>query len=121
LEVEVVKRIVSALSGGPKPINQLAKEVGIGWKTCDRYLESLKLLGQVEEVTTPRERILSIRIGRGGWLLPRMSRIRGNKAEWADEAPTATEALRKSQAREPGSLPSCGTRVFETASITGID
>jgi len=92
LEVEVVKRIVSALSGGPKPINQLAKEVGIGWKTCDRYLESLKLLGQVEEVTTPKERVFSIRMGRGGWLFPHMSRIRGNKVEWVDEAPTTGTA-----------------------------
>jgi len=92
LETAVVKRLISALSGGPKPINQLAKETGIGWKTCEKYLESLKLLGQVEEITTRRERVFSVRVGRGGWFFPHMSRIRANRTEWVEETPTVQAA-----------------------------
>jgi len=50
-------RIVSSLADAPKPVAALSREAGIGWKTCLRYLTSLKRLGVVAELRTSKERI----------------------------------------------------------------
>jgi len=87
LETEIVKKIVSTLHDSPKSINQIAEAVDIGWKTCEKYLESLKLLGIVEETKTARERIFSFRERRRGWFFPHARRIVGNKVERSEEIP----------------------------------
>jgi len=76
VEKGIVKKIVSAVHDSPKSLNQIAKEADIGWRTCEKYLESLKLLGIVEETRTARERIFSFRRGRGrrGWLFPTLEK-----------------------------------------------
>jgi len=88
LDVSVVKKILWSLSLSPKPINHLAREAGVGWKTCEKYLEGLKLCGVVEETVTTRERVFSVRRSRGDWRFPHMSRIAGNKVELVDEKPS---------------------------------
>lgn len=62
-------KIISALEERPEPIGELAKKVGVGWKTCERYLESLKKAGIVAEVRTPKERLFLIRQRSGPRLL----------------------------------------------------
>lgn len=57
MDVDVLKKIVKNLTEGPKPIAQIASDVGIGWKTCEKYLEGLKALGYVEEKRTKKERL----------------------------------------------------------------
>lgn len=87
VETAIVKDIVSVVRKSPKSINQIAESVGIGWKTCAKYLESLKMLGVVEETKTARERIFSFREGRKGWLYPHTRRIIGNTIERSPEKP----------------------------------
>ncbi|MFQ6075987.1 MAG: winged helix-turn-helix domain-containing protein [Candidatus Bathyarchaeia archaeon] len=87
METEIVKKIVSTLHDSPKSINQIAEAAGIGWGTCEKYLESLKLLGVVEETRTARERVFSFRERRRGWLYPHARRIIGNRVERSDEIP----------------------------------
>jgi len=89
VETGIVKKIVSAVYDSPKSINQIAEAAGIGWRTCEKYLESLKLLGTVEETRTARERIFSFRRGEGrrGWLFPHTRKILGNKIERSNEIP----------------------------------
>jgi predicted transcriptional regulator len=91
MEIEIVKKIVSVVHDSSKSINQIAEAANIGWKTCEKYLESLKLLGIVEETKTARERVFSIREKRKGWLFPHARRIVGNKVERADEIPPEAE------------------------------
>jgi len=91
MEAEIVKKIVSAVYDSPKSINQIAQEADIGWKTCEKYLESLKLLGIVEETRTAGERVFSFREKRKGWLFPHSRRIVGNKVERSDEIPPEAE------------------------------
>lgn len=91
MEVEIVKKIVSTVHDSPKSINQIAEAVDIGWKTCEKYLESLKLLGIVEETRTMRERVFSFRGKRKGWFFPHSRRIVGNKVERSDEVPPEGE------------------------------
>lgn len=91
METEIVKKIVSAVHDSSKSINQIAEAADIGWKTCEKYLESLKLLGIVEETRTAKERVFSLRERRRGWLFPHSRRIVGNKIERSDEIPPKAE------------------------------
>jgi len=91
METEIVKKIVSTLHDSPKSINQIAEAVDIGWKTCEKYLESLKLLGIVEETRTARERVFSFKGQRRGWFFPHARKILGNKVERSDEIPLESE------------------------------
>lgn len=91
MEAEIVKKIVSAVHDSPKSINQIAEAADVGWKTCEKYLESLKLLGIVEEMRTARERVFSFREKKKGWLFPHSRRIVGNKIERSDETPPEGE------------------------------
>jgi len=90
MEVKIVKKIVSTIHDSPKSINQIAEVVDIGWKTCEKYLEGLKLLGIVKETRTRRERVFAFRERRRGWLYPHSRRIIGNKVERSDEMPPAS-------------------------------
>lgn len=87
VETAIVKEIINTIRQSPKSVNQIAENVGIGWKTCEKYLESLKMLGLVEETKTARERIFSFREGRKGWLYPHTRRIMGNTIERSPEKP----------------------------------
>lgn len=87
METVIVKEIVSLVRQSPKSINQIAENVGIGWKTCEKYLESLKMLGVVEETKTARERIFSFRERRRGWLYPHAMKIVGNFIDRSPEKP----------------------------------
>lgn len=87
MKTKIVKKIVSAVHDSPRSINQIAEAADIGWKTCEKYLESLKLLGIVEETRTARERVFSFRARRRGWLFPQTKRIVGNKIERSNEIP----------------------------------
>lgn len=78
METRIVKKIVSTIHDSPKSINQIAQAVDIGWKTCEKNLESLKLLGIVEETRTARERVFSFRERRRGCLYPHSRRIVGD-------------------------------------------
>jgi len=91
VETEIVKKIVSTLHDSPKSINQIANAVDVGWKTCEKYLESLKLLGIVEEARTARERVFSFKGRRRGWFFPHARKILGNKVERSDEIPLESE------------------------------
>ncbi len=90
MKTGIVKKIVSAVHDSPKSLNQIAKEADVGWRTCEKYLESLKLLGIVEETRTARERIFTFRRGGGrrGWLFPHTRKILGNKIERSYEIPS---------------------------------
>ena len=87
METEIVKRIVSAVHESPKSINQIAEAADIGWGTCEKYLEGLKLLGVVEETRTARERLFSLRERRRGWFYPHARRIIGNRIERSGDVP----------------------------------
>ena len=87
MEPAIVKEIVNAIRQSPKSINQIAEGVGIGWKTCEKYLESLKMLGIVEETKTARARIFSFKERRRGWLYPHARKIVGNVIERSPKKP----------------------------------
>lgn len=56
----IVERIIRELKSGQKSIGHIAEEVGVGWKTCEGYLEALKALGSVSETRTKRERLFAL-------------------------------------------------------------
>jgi len=69
LKVEVIGEIVKALSERPKSVREIAREVGVGWKTCSRYLKSLRRLGLVVEVKTAKGSLNTIHGSRRAKLL----------------------------------------------------
>lgn len=69
MDVLTLKGILKELAEGPKPVGEIAKRLGIGWKTCEKYLEGLKLAGVVVELRTPKERIFMLRRPRRARLL----------------------------------------------------
>ena len=87
VETAIVKEIINTIRQSPKSVNQIAENVGIGWKTCEKYLESLKMLGVIEETRTARERIFSFSKRRPGWLYPHAEKIVGNTIEHSPEKP----------------------------------
>ena len=87
METAIVKEIISTIRQSPKSVNQIAESVGIGWKTCEKYLESLKMLGVIEETRTARERIFSFRERKQAWLYPHARKIVGNTIERSPEKP----------------------------------
>lgn len=87
MRTEIVYKVVSAVHDSPKSMNQIAEAIGIGWGTREKCLDSLKLLGMVEETGMVRERLFSFRERRRGWLYPHASRIVGKRVERSDGAP----------------------------------
>lgn len=57
MKQNTIIKIVSVLSQGPKPIEDISRRVKTGWKTCERYIDTLKKLGIVGEIRTRKERI----------------------------------------------------------------
>jgi len=87
LKVEVVEEIVKALGERPKSVREIAREVGVGWKTCSRYLESLRGLGLVVEVKTAKGSLYTTHGSRRAKLLT-VPRVRvGASFELIDEGP----------------------------------
>ncbi len=54
VKVEVIEKLVKLLSEKPRSIKELSEELNIGWKTCERYLKSLKNIGVVVEIKTKK-------------------------------------------------------------------
>lgn len=57
VKIELIEKLVKLLSEEPKSIKELSEELNIGWKTCERYLKSLKNIGVVIEIKTKKERL----------------------------------------------------------------
>ena len=55
MKAEVLERIVNCLSARPKSVKEISEELKIGWKTCERYLRSLKSIGVITEIRTRKE------------------------------------------------------------------
>ncbi|MFQ6086340.1 MAG: winged helix-turn-helix domain-containing protein [Candidatus Bathyarchaeia archaeon] len=69
MDVLTLEGILKELGEGAKPVGEIAKRLGIGWKTCEKYLEGLKMAGVVVELRTPKERIFMLRRPRRARLL----------------------------------------------------
>ena len=54
-----MERIVSSVSERPKSVKELSEELDVGWKTCVRYLRSLKNIGVVVEIKTKKESLFA--------------------------------------------------------------
>lgn len=57
MKAEVLEQIVECLATGPKSVNEISKELEVGWKTCERYLKSLKSIGIVNEIKSKSENL----------------------------------------------------------------
>lgn len=55
MKVEVLEKIIMALAERPKSVKELSEELGVGWKTCYRYLKSLQRIGVLVEIKTKGE------------------------------------------------------------------
>lgn len=40
MDVLTLEGILKELGEGAKPVGEIAKRLGIGWKTCEKYLEA---------------------------------------------------------------------------------
>jgi predicted transcriptional regulator len=86
MDVVIVKKVLRELEKSSASINELASAIGIGWKTCENYLESLKIAGVVEETRTKNQRIFSLSKRKPRWLFPAKKRLEG-KITWVRETP----------------------------------
>jgi predicted transcriptional regulator len=86
MDVVVIKKVLQELERSPASINELASAVGIGWKTCENYLESLKITGTVEETRTKNQRIFSLVKEKPRWLFPYKRRFE-EEISWVRETP----------------------------------
>jgi len=87
MKAEVIGEIVKALGERPKSVREIASEVGVGWKTCSRYLMSLKEVGLVVEVKTTKGSLYTTHVSRRVKLLT-VPRVRvGISFELIDEGP----------------------------------
>jgi DNA-binding IscR family transcriptional regulator len=83
---------VAGVVGSRRPfwfaaVRKIAREVGVGWKTCSRYLESLRELGLVVEVKTAKGSLYTAHGPRRAKLLT-VPRVKvGTSFELIDESP----------------------------------
>ncbi|MEM2239557.1 MAG: ArsR family transcriptional regulator [Candidatus Bathyarchaeia archaeon] len=61
VKVEILEMIVRSLAERPKSIKELSEELGVGWKTCQRYLKSLQRIGVLVEIKTRGESLFMSR------------------------------------------------------------
>lgn len=88
-----MERVLSQLYEGAKPIGEIAKRVGIGWKTCEKYLLGLKRIGIATEIRTARGRIFMLSRPTRARLLT-VPRVRvGTTFELIDEEPPDPEEV----------------------------
>ncbi|MBS7618593.1 hypothetical protein KEJ25_08375 [Candidatus Bathyarchaeota archaeon] len=57
MKVEILEMIMKSLVERPKSIKGLSEELGVGWRTCHRYLKSLQHIGVLVEIKTKGESI----------------------------------------------------------------
>ena len=86
MNITVVKKVLQELEKAPVSINELASAIGIGWKTCEKYLESLKITGAVEETRTKNQRVFSIAKKKPKWAFPYRRRFE-EEISWVRETP----------------------------------
>ncbi len=86
MDVAVVKKVLQELEKAPASVNELASAVGIGWKTCEKYLEGLKITGTVEEIKTKNQRVFSLTKKKSRWMLPYRRRF-DEELIWVRETP----------------------------------
>lgn len=61
MKVEILEMIIKSLAERPKSVKELSEELGIGWKTCYRYLKSLQRIGVLVEIKTRGESLFMSR------------------------------------------------------------
>ncbi len=86
MNVAVIKRVLQELEKSSASINELASAIGIGWKTCENYLEGLKITGTVEEIRTKNQRIFSLSKKKPQWTFPAKRRL-NYEIMWVRETP----------------------------------
>jgi len=69
VKIEVIEKLVKLLSEKPRSVKELSEELNIGWKTCERYLKSLKNIGIVVEIKTKKESLFMYNKSRRAKLL----------------------------------------------------
>jgi len=61
MKVEILEMILRSLAERPKSVKELSEELGVGWKTCYRYLKSLQRIGVLVEIKTRGESLFMSR------------------------------------------------------------
>ncbi len=93
VKVEVLEKVVEAVSDRPRSVDEIAREVGIGWKTCARYLNSLKKIGVIVEIRSSRGSLYVSHSFRKPRLLI-VPRVRvGNTFKLTDEKPPEEDVV----------------------------
>ena len=86
MDVAIVKKVLQELEKSPASINELVSAVGIGRKTCENYLNGLKITGTVEEIKTKNQRIFSLSTRKSRWVFPYKRRF-DEQISWVSETP----------------------------------
>lgn len=88
-----MERIVESLRERPKSVKEVSEELGVGWKTCYRYLVSLRRIGVLIEIRTRGESLFMARQPRRPKLLT-VPRVRvGETFEITDLEPPNEEEV----------------------------